>query len=59
MGAVCDVTAGSGDTFRIERVYLDRDDAYRFAQAYNGVAPTETVHVEEWETGGPPGDYDG
>ena len=26
------VTAGSGDTCRIERVYIDRDQAYGFAQ---------------------------
>jgi hypothetical protein len=26
------VTAGSGDTYRIARVYIDRDQAYRFAQ---------------------------
>ena len=26
------VTAGSGDTYRIERVYLDGEQAYRSAQ---------------------------
>jgi hypothetical protein len=37
------VTAGSGDTYRIERVYLDRDEADRFAQGYNGIAYVEPV----------------
>ena len=31
MTTVYVVTAGSGDTYRIERVYLDRDEAYGFA----------------------------
>ena len=43
------VTAGSGDTYRIERVYLDSDRADRFAQDYNGLAPVEPVQVEEWQ----------
>ena len=59
MTTVYVVTAGSGDTYRIERVYLDRDEAYRFAQDYNGIAPVEPVQVEEWQTGAPPGAYDG
>ena len=59
MATVFVVTAGSGDTYRIERVYLDRDEAYGFAQAYNGIAPVETVHVEEWQAGDPPSVYDG
>jgi hypothetical protein len=59
MATVYVITAGSGDTYRIERVYLERDEAYGFAHDYNGTAPNETVHVEEWETGSPPGDYDG
>jgi hypothetical protein len=53
------VTAGSGDTYRIERVYLDPDEAYRFEEEYNGIAPNEPVQVEEWENGAPPGAYDG
>jgi hypothetical protein len=59
MATVYVVTAGSGDTYRIERVYHDRDEAYTFAQACNGIAPNEPVHVEEWEAGAPPGAYDG
>ena len=43
MTAVYVVTAGSGDTYRIERVYLDRDEADRFAQDYNGIAFVEPV----------------
>ena len=43
----------------VERIYLDRDEADRFARDYNGIAPVEPVHVEEWETGAPPGAYDG
>ena len=53
------VTAGSGDTYRIERVYLDSDQAYSFAQDYNGIAPVEPVQVEEWQVGAPPAVYDG
>jgi hypothetical protein len=59
MAMVYVVTAGSGDTYHIERVYLDREQADRFAREYNGMAPNEPVHVEEWETGAPPGAYDG
>lgn len=59
MATVDVVTAGGGDTYRIERVYLDSDPAYEFARNYNGTAPNEPVHVEEWQTGAPPGAYDG
>ena len=55
MATVYVVTAGSGDTYRIERVYLDRDEADRFAQDYNGIAPVEPVQVEEWEDRCPAG----
>ena len=55
MTTVYVVTAGSGDTYRIERVYLDRDQAYKFAQDYNGIAPVEPVQVEEWGGRGPTG----
>ncbi len=47
MATVYVVTAGSGESYHIERVYLDVDLAYGFAQAYNGIAPVEPVHVEE------------
>ena len=59
MATVYVVTAGSGDSYRVERVYLDRDQAYGFAQDYNGIAPVEPVQVEEWQTGAPPSVYDG
>src|SRR5258705_13517446 len=59
MTTVYVVTAGSGDTYRIERVYLDRDEAYRFAQDYTGIAPVEPVQVGGWQIGAPPGAYDG
>ncbi len=39
MATVYVVTAGSGESYHIERVYLDSDQAYRFAQDYNGIAP--------------------
>ena len=39
MATVYVVTAGSGESYRIERVYLDSDQAYGFAQDYNGIAP--------------------
>jgi hypothetical protein len=59
MTTVYVVTAGSGDSYRIERVYLDPDQAYGFAQDYNGIGPVEPVQVEDWQTGAPPGAYDG
>ena len=59
MATVFVVTAGSGDTYRIERVYLDGAQADGFAQDYNGIAPVEPVQVEEWQAGAPPGAYDG
>jgi len=59
MARVFVVTEGSGDTYRIERVYLDRDEAHGFAQDYNGIAPVEPVQVEEWQDGAPPAAYDG
>jgi hypothetical protein len=59
MATVYVVTAGSGDTYRIERVYLDSEEAYRLAQDYNGIAPVEPVQVEEWQVGAPPRAYDG
>jgi len=59
MTTVYVVTAGSGDTYRVERIYLDPEAAYEFAQDYNGIAPVEPVQVEEWRTGAPPGGYDG
>jgi hypothetical protein len=51
MATVYVVTTGSGDSYRIERVYLENDQAYGFAQDYNGIAPVEPVQVEEWQTG--------
>lgn len=59
MPTVYVVTAGSGDTYRIERIYLDGDEAYSFAHDYNGIAPNDTVQVEEWQTGAPSAAYDG
>ena len=59
MAAVYAVTAGSGESYHIERVYLDADQAYRFAQAYNGISPVEPVQVEEWQVGAPPAAYAG
>ena len=59
MAMVYVVTAGSGDTYRIERIFLDGDEAYGFAQAYNGIGPVEPVQVEEWQLGVPPATYDG
>ena len=52
MATVYVVTAGSGETYRIERVDLASDQACGFAQAYNGIAPVEPVHVEERQTVG-------
>src|SRR5258707_8320176 len=58
MATVYVVTAGSGESYRIERVYLDREQAYGFAQAYNGIAPVEPVQVGEWQDGAPLAAYD-
>ena len=55
MTTVYVVTAGSGESYRIERVYLDGDQAYGFAQDYNGIAPVEPVQVEEWQDRCPAG----
>jgi hypothetical protein len=38
-------------------VYLESDQPYGFAQDYNGIAPAESVQVEEWQTGAPPAPY--
>ena len=59
MATVYLVTAGSGDTYRVERIYLDPEQAYQFEEEYNGTAPNEPVQVEEWQPGAPPGAYDG
>ena len=59
MTTVYVVTAGKEDTYRIERIYLDSEQAYGFAQAYNGVGPTDPVQVEEWQVGNPTAQYDG
>ena len=59
MTTVYVVTAGKEDTYRIERIYLDSEQAYGFAQAYNGVGPTDPVQVEEWQVGDPTAQYDG
>ncbi len=59
MTTVYVVTAGKEDTYRIERIYLDSEQAYGFAQAYNGVGPTDPVQVEEWQVGDPTAEYDG
>jgi hypothetical protein len=59
MATVYVVTAGGGDTYRIERIYLDPDEAYQFEEQYNATAPVEPVQVEEREAGAPPGAYDG
>ena len=40
-------------------MYLDSDQAYGFAQDYNGIGPVEPVQVEEWRIGAPPSAYDG
>ena len=59
MATVFVVTAGSGDTYRVERAYLDSERAYKFAQDYNGISPVEPVQVEEWQAGDPAAAYDG
>ena len=59
MTTVYVVTAGKEDTYRIERIYLDSEQAYGFAQAYNGIGPTDPVQVEEWQVGDPTAEYDG
>ena len=58
MATVYVVTAGSGDSYRIERVYLDATGV-RVRPGLNGIAPVEPVQVEEWQDGAPPAAYDG
>ena len=38
-------TAGSVESYRIQRVCLDADQAYGFAAAYNGIALVEPVQA--------------
>ena len=47
------VTAGSGDTYRVERINLDGDEAYGFAQAYtaSGERFDDFAVRQEWWTG--------
>ena len=52
------LTAGSGDSYRIERLCLDGEQACGFARDYNGIAPVEPLQVEEWQVGAPPAAYD-
>ena len=52
------VTAASGDAYHIERVYLDRDQAYGVRPGLQRYCAVEPVQVEEWQTGAPPGAYD-
>jgi hypothetical protein len=59
MTTVYVVTAGSGDSYHIERVFLESEQAYGFAQHFNGIDPVEPVQVEEWQVGPPRADYDG
>lgn len=59
MTTVYVVTSGSDENYHIERVYLDSDQAYRFARDYNGIRPVNPVTVEEWQAGASPGAYDG
>ncbi len=59
MTTVYVVTAGSGDTYRIERVYLDSDQPTSSRSTTTVLRPVEPVQVEEWQTGAPPGAYDG
>ncbi len=47
-------TARSGDTSHIERIYLDRDQAYGSAQAYNGIRTTTVLRRwsrSRWRSG--------
>jgi hypothetical protein len=53
------VTAGCEATYRIERIYLDQNQAQDFADRYNASQPDEFLHVESWQTGAPAAAYDG
>jgi hypothetical protein len=53
------VTAGSGESYRVERLCLESDQAHEFAQDYNGTAPIGPVQDEEYQVGAPPPDCDG
>lgn len=45
------VTSGSYSDYGINRVYLDRDEAYAHVEAYNATEPDEERRVEEFVTG--------
>lgn len=47
------ITSGSYSDYRIDRVYLDRDEAYAHVEAYNATEPDEWRQVEEVVTGPP------
>ena len=47
MTAVYVVTAASGESYRIERVYLYANQAYGLAEAYNGSALVEPVQATD------------
>ena len=53
MATVYVLTAGSGDSYRIERIYLDSELAYRFARDYNGIAPVPRPPPTTAPTGAP------
>jgi hypothetical protein len=53
------VTAGREATYRIERIYLDQEQAQDFADRFNASQPDEFLTVENWETGAPTAVYDG
>ena len=48
--AVYVVTAGSGESYRIDRVYLYADQAYGSVEAYNGIALVEPVQATDGMT---------
>jgi hypothetical protein len=57
MATVSVVAAGSGDTYRIERVHLHWDQVYGFAP--DAMAPREPVDVQDWEVAARPAACDG
>jgi hypothetical protein len=55
-----DVTmAGSGESYRHRTGHLDSEQAYKFAQDYNGIAPVESVQGGGMAGRCPPDAYDG
>lgn len=53
------VTAGSYSDYRIDRVYLDEDEAWAYVNAMGKTWPVDNADVQEWVVGAPAVEFDG